>query len=262
MKKYIFIGIVTVVSLPILVNFLAKITLFESFVVGEESTWISFFSGYLGSILGGIFTLLGVIITVNYQNNLMKKSSKAAKEKNIVIIESFFDSAFSELLFFIVYDTKDYTLKREDYEKINYNLKILLKKNQEIQKFDLHSIDDDFILDFVRLRELLEILTSSLEKIYNETTKPEEFQEALTNIDLKRRSYAMIESFLKIALNKEIIKSYHDLAIELKQNPDRNQRETTQKPYQNVSLKSSCIIKIFAKYFLNCFHFLKQRLRK
>ncbi len=225
MKKYIkhiFIGVAIVISLPILVNFLAKITLFERFVVGKESTWISFFSGYLGSILGGIFTLLGVILTINYQNNLISHSSKASKERNAVIIESFFENAFAELLFFIVYDTKDFKLERNDYEKINYNLKILLKRNQEIQNFDLHSIDDDFILDFVHLRGLLDIFTSSIEKIYNETTTPEKFQKELTNIDLKRRSSLMIESFLQITSNEEITKLYQDLATELKQSPQKN----------------------------------------
>lgn len=222
MKKYIkhiSIGGVIVIFLPILVNFIAKITLFERFVVGKESTWISFFSGYLGSILGGIFTLLGVILTINYQNNLIKNASKASKEKNAIIIESLFENAFAELLFFIVYDTKDFKLKRNDYEKINYNLKILLKRNQEVQNFDLHSIDDDFISDFIRLRVLLDILTSSLERIYNQTITPEKFQKELTNINLKRRSASMVESFLQITSNEKIMNLYQGLAIELKQSP-------------------------------------------
>lgn len=258
--RYIILGMLVVISLPILVNFLAKITLFERFVVGEETTWISFFSGYLGSILGGIFTLLGVTLTINHQNNSIKNSLKASKDKNAVIIESFFDSAFAELLFFILYDNQDIKLEIDDYKKIKHNIKILIKKNKEIQNFNLYSIDEDFILDFVRLRELLDILTYSLEKSYNETSTPERFQKELININLKKRCSTMIEHFLKLTSNEENKKRYQDFATELKQSPQQNkQTKHTKNPQYCLSLKPLCYIKLLKHHFIEYFNFINQK---
>lgn len=74
-KKTIFIAalisIILIVGLPLAIDWLIIGNKFPSNI--ENSDWVGFFGGYIGSIIGAVVSLLGIIITIRYTNEQNKK---------------------------------------------------------------------------------------------------------------------------------------------------------------------------------------------
>lgn len=61
-KKTIWFGIAILIIIPIVVNALMFIPVGKA--VSTNNVWIGFFGSYIGSILSGLFTLFGVMLTI------------------------------------------------------------------------------------------------------------------------------------------------------------------------------------------------------
>lgn len=74
-KKTIFIAvlisIILIVGLPLALDWLIIGNKFPSNI--ENSDWVGFFGGYIGSIIGAVVSLFGIIITIRYTNEQNKK---------------------------------------------------------------------------------------------------------------------------------------------------------------------------------------------
>lgn len=74
-----FMSFIVLLGFPLFLNWLAKILKQFGFVaVGGTSTWISFYGSYIGSIVGGILTLGGVLITLKFTRNQLKEEKRLA----------------------------------------------------------------------------------------------------------------------------------------------------------------------------------------
>lgn len=56
-------GAIAIILIPIAVNLLM---IPKVGAIGQPNTWITFFGSYIGSILSGLLTLIGVLLTINY----------------------------------------------------------------------------------------------------------------------------------------------------------------------------------------------------
>ncbi|MEH7470529.1 hypothetical protein V7158_01905 [Priestia megaterium] len=66
-KKTICYAIAILIIIPVVVNSLMFIPVGKA--VSTNSVWVGFFGSYIGSILSGLFTLLGVMMTINDLKN-------------------------------------------------------------------------------------------------------------------------------------------------------------------------------------------------
>ena len=122
-----FIGIVfsAVMFFPYLLeNFILKYDVFHSNI--ETSDWFMFFSNYIGSIFGGIFTLLGVFITISYYQ---KKEMKLDTVRMLRKIKRYYDK-YSDLNL------------RSPLKKI-FNCTTLSEQNEIFKSIDIYT--DDFV---------------------------------------------------------------------------------------------------------------------
>ena len=74
-KKKIFIiiliSLILIIGLPLVIDWLIIGNKFPSNI--ENSNWVSFFGGYIGSLIGAVVSLIGIIITIRYTNEQNKK---------------------------------------------------------------------------------------------------------------------------------------------------------------------------------------------
>lgn len=73
-------GLVIAIIIPFGVNLLMKP---QVGAAGQTDTWISFFGSYIGSILSGLLTLIGVLLTINYTDRQNKIKQERTDESNI-----------------------------------------------------------------------------------------------------------------------------------------------------------------------------------
>ncbi|MCM3774239.1 hypothetical protein M3225_28050 [Priestia aryabhattai] len=81
-KKSIWYAIAILVIIPIVVNALMFIPVGKA--VSTNSVWVGFFGSYIGSILSGLFTLLGVMMTIN---DLKNRESEDKLPKQLMAID-------------------------------------------------------------------------------------------------------------------------------------------------------------------------------
>ncbi|CAG9620865.1 hypothetical protein [Sutcliffiella rhizosphaerae] len=67
-KKHLYLFTILIILIPVIVNILMNSRL-PLFPVGLNNDWIGFFGSFLGSIVGGGLTLLGVKLTLDYQSD-------------------------------------------------------------------------------------------------------------------------------------------------------------------------------------------------
>ncbi|MED3887981.1 hypothetical protein [Priestia aryabhattai] len=87
--KYIVGFIVISIAIPILVNLL-YFSWGTSITFVDSKSWLGFFGSYIGSIIGGLLTLIGVIITINEQNegNEKEQIQKTRRLLSLLIEEA------------------------------------------------------------------------------------------------------------------------------------------------------------------------------
>ncbi|MGD6871218.1 hypothetical protein ACQCU1_03355 [Sutcliffiella horikoshii] len=67
-KKQLYLFCMIIVLIPVIVNILMSIRI-PLIPVGFNNDWIGFFGSFLGSVVGGGLTLLGVKLTLDYQSD-------------------------------------------------------------------------------------------------------------------------------------------------------------------------------------------------
>ncbi|HBF0594026.1 TPA: hypothetical protein KNN84_001984 [Clostridioides difficile] len=67
-----------IILVPPILKFVIKI--FERFVGNTSSEWLSFYGSYLGGILGGIATLMAVVITTNQTRIIQEENKEETRE--------------------------------------------------------------------------------------------------------------------------------------------------------------------------------------
>lgn len=80
LKKWGIGGVLIAALIPIALNLLM---LPQAGAAGQPDTWITFFGSYVGSILSGLLTLIGVLLTINYTVEQNKINQKHADEANL-----------------------------------------------------------------------------------------------------------------------------------------------------------------------------------
>lgn len=119
-KKSIWWAIAILVIIPIVVNALMFIPVGKA--VSTNSVWIGFFGSYIGSILSGLFTLLGVMMTIN---DLKSREQEDKLPKQLMAIDDlimfigqqnriFLQGVREQLGAGHVYARLDYTLEGPD----------------------------------------------------------------------------------------------------------------------------------------------------
>lgn len=78
-NKWILIGILIIVLLPIIVNSYMLIPS-HSFDRGSTDAWISFFGSFYGGIIGGLATIIGIWLTLKYT----KEKDESEKKRSVL----------------------------------------------------------------------------------------------------------------------------------------------------------------------------------
>ncbi|WP_121616329.1 hypothetical protein [Virgibacillus halodenitrificans] len=200
--------VITLLILPVLINQLMRIDWFSGIVVGDEEIWLSFYGSYIGGIIGGLLTLVGVIITIDFQKKTIKKTNKEALEKNIKVIDSLVDATIANLLYFITIDSvEDYELKEQDIKMMKISLNRLELNKNEMNKLPWEIIPHRYFEEFIHIRELVNILEEEIRNVLeDETNNHTETKKKLKEAIINRRVRIILEHYIKFTSNKELMK--------------------------------------------------------
>lgn len=198
---------VFLITLPVLVNQLMRVDWFSKIVVGEEGVWISFYGSYLGGIIGGLLTLVGVIITIDYQKRTHEKTSEETIEKNTKVIDTLVDSAIANLLYFITIDSaEDYEIKEHDIKMMKISLKRLQENKNEMNSLSWEIIPHKFFKEFTHIRDLVNILEDEISRVLEDPSIDyTKVKENLSKAIINRRVKTILEQYIKFASNKELM---------------------------------------------------------
>lgn len=161
-KKHLFLIVISILSIPLVVSFLLKSRVF-SFSLGNVESWIGFWGGYLGNLLG----IIGLYLATNYQiynQSILMKQELESSDKNEK------KRIFTEI---ILNKLEDYLSQLRVVEKtlFNFNLK-LESETEELNDDDLDIFMSD-IQDLKKFNAYLNIkgLDSSRLESINENSK-------------------------------------------------------------------------------------------
>ena len=199
-------GLLLLVLLPVLTNQIMRWDWFSKIVVGEEESWISFYGSYLGGIIGGLLTLIGVIITIKYQDRLKQKSVEESHEKGIKIIDNLVDRAFGNLFTFLPAFTDDYVLDYGFIQFMRNDLIKLKKTNIEMHQLSWEVIPPQYFKEFTHIRELVDILDVEISSVFNTDNLTNiDIQKRLEKIDTVGKIQMILTQYIKFAENKELM---------------------------------------------------------
>lgn len=76
LPKWLLIGALVIIILPIFINFIVKINCFSEIVSGQMEDWILFFGSYLGGIITASISFVILFLTIKHNKNLKKIDNK------------------------------------------------------------------------------------------------------------------------------------------------------------------------------------------
>ncbi|WP_100373401.1 hypothetical protein [Bacillus sp. FJAT-45037] len=214
--RYVFLAIALFIFLslvPVLINQLMRIDWFSNVVVGDETIWISFYGSYMGGIIGGLLTLVGVMLTINYQNKTKRKTVEEKNEKGIRIIDNIIDKALVHLTFFLPALKEDYVLEDSTIKIMKMDLAKLKKVTKEMNGLPWEVVPQQYFKEFTLIKELINILEVEINSILeNETFTNIEIQEQLNKVGVERRVRGILSHYVKFTEEKELMEGLlHDL---------------------------------------------------
>lgn len=168
---YIVLGsalISLIVFSPIIVNLIVKIDWFKESVSGGEADWLSFYGSYLGGILGGILTLVGVVLTIRYQDNLRRQEIQDREVRDIKHIDKIMEKAYLHLSFIIKALVEDYGSDFDFKKALDYHLIEIEAVKGKLDEFSLQNIPKEALDDFLTVKENLEMIKSMVSGVYLE----------------------------------------------------------------------------------------------
>jgi len=129
-KGWLWIGIGgAIFILPIVVNFLANNQPpFKWMSVSKDNQWVGFFASYLGGVVGGLFTWLGVTATLKEERRKNSLQEKKDTEDRVAIQRYYADRVETVInqctAIQTLFDKKQYSKLRELLEKVVVNEEI------------------------------------------------------------------------------------------------------------------------------------------
>ncbi|MCP3029642.1 hypothetical protein [Halobacillus sp. A5] len=121
-KLLLALGIVLVINIPVIFNFIARQP--SKHVIGDVNDWISFFGSYLGGVIGGIITLIGVQLTIKNQTKEKIIDEFPKKELNLNAILG------------LIEEQKQMLLIKNNYDKVIENI---VKSEQDMIEKAIHT---------------------------------------------------------------------------------------------------------------------------
>lgn len=119
-------------------------------IYGDTNTWISFLGTYIGSIISGVITFIGVMLTIQFTRNENRRDKLPEKITNLEVCIDFVEECLDEIG----------VLKNVDIEELFY-------KGSHDRKLLLFDIDDNYIL--IRKENHKNLTRDYLKKIRNLT---------------------------------------------------------------------------------------------
>ncbi|WP_182200101.1 hypothetical protein [Paraliobacillus salinarum] len=127
-QKWIYFFLLITILPPIIFNYIISKSVPNIHVV-QDNNWIGFFGSYLGSIIGGVLTLLGVRLTITSSENqrFVNKAPIDFRKIDFILIE------IKELLDLLMTQKKDErTLVMFDKYRVDEKIKTLMYDASEI----------------------------------------------------------------------------------------------------------------------------------
>lgn len=163
-KNYIlWFGLILLI-LPILINLLV-LSWGTTITFGEINSWLGFFGSYLGSIAGGLLTLIGVVITIDSQKKDLKQEQVVKTQKLLLLLT---EEVAENLTIIKSFDNMLWDDKRED--------NIILGKEsflehitwKQMKSDSLLLLNADTLIQLLKLYELIEKYNDNAGKDKNE----------------------------------------------------------------------------------------------
>lgn len=193
---FIFI-IVSVLIIPVVFNFLF---LWESgYSRGKTEDWFTFYASIFGGLIGGFFTYLALIYT------LEQTTSKLKEEENFIIQDTILTSReYLNILLRSIDEISELVPRNTKLEMENqYELNLESRKDEDIFKGGIVHLEplDKYTKDLVLLNNTVHKFKNEIKTKYIElkNTEDREFQEFLFNSYLALAHY---DEYIKESLEK------------------------------------------------------------
>ncbi|MYL48118.1 hypothetical protein GLV98_01415 [Halobacillus litoralis] len=178
------IGII-ILALPILTNQLMTFRWFK--VIGDEETWIAFYGSYLGGIIGGLMTLAGVLITLNFQTKNKHQEDEVNEHKTLLMLYPKFLLIKSNLKNIRLSLENNHQMIEQGYEwnkiereRFKWRIKRLAEKLNFLEEIDSSKLLPETIVKLMDLNRELEniyVAVSVLEGNFESGFPPESWEE-------------------------------------------------------------------------------------
>lgn len=130
-------GGIVIILVPIIVNLLM---IPKTGAIGQPDTWITFFGSYVGAILSGLLTLIGVLLTINYTVKQNAINQNFTYHENLEQIKFTRDENMRML------EENRRENRRNKLPEMIYHLESCLdfleEKSEEVERFDKEDILD------------------------------------------------------------------------------------------------------------------------
>ena len=130
-------GAIVIICVPIVVNLLM---IPKTSAIGQPDTWITFFGSYVGAILSGLLTLIGVLLTINYTVKQNAINQNFTYRENLEQIKFTRDENIRML------EENRKENRRNKLPEMIYHLESCLdfleEKTEEVERFDKENILD------------------------------------------------------------------------------------------------------------------------
>jgi len=109
-KKIYYFCIILLFLIPIVVNQLMSFNIAK--VYGDTNSWIGFFGSYIGSIVSGLITFVGVLLTIKFTREESRREKLPEKINNIEECLDYIEDKLNEIEILTRVDMEEALCKR------------------------------------------------------------------------------------------------------------------------------------------------------